>query len=157
MRPAALVRNIILIVLGSVLMFYLQPLLYENRIFLTGDQVVEVWLDEVYNSSALLVYAVSIASTALWYFWGARSDVIAGKEFSRCRVLWGCIGFAPILSIIAVLVFFNTGDNQAAQVSLTGLLILDILVLFWLPTATSSPDAVKYVPFGSFFLRRFVD
>jgi len=157
MRAAAFIRNIVLLALGSVLVLYLQPLLYQNRILVAEGQVVETWLDNVYNLSALLVFAVSVAATLLWHFLGSRSNVLAGKEFGRYRVLWGLIGFAPVLSIIAVLVFINTGANQAAQVSLTGLLILDVLVLFWLPTATSSPDSVKYVPFGSFFLRRLVD
>jgi hypothetical protein len=53
---------------------------------------------------------------------------------------------------IGVAVFYINRSSEA-QLSLIFFFLLDAIWLYWLPTATSSPEAVKYIPPFAFFLR----
>jgi hypothetical protein len=68
-------------------------------------------------------------------------------------VAWWIFLLFPVLSICVAISFF-TGSNDTL-VFLTIFFVLDILLLFWLPTATSTPGGLKFLPPGSIHLRRF--
>jgi len=155
MKASELIRIAAFAVLGAFLVFFLQPWLYQNQILFMSDQTVDTWLTDAYMPGARLVFGVAFAATLAWYFLSAGAKILIGEDTSRWQVLWWMILLAPVLAICAALAFFN--NSQDALLTLTSLYIVDVVLLFWLPTATSSPLATKFLPPGSFFLRRLFE
>lgn len=155
MRALELIRIITIVVLGAALIFFLQPWLYYSQNIVIGDVDLKVWLADQYMPGAYLVGGVAIAATFLWYFLSAGAKILSSKDTSQWRLLWWIILLAPVLSIGGALAFFNR--SRDALLTLTLLYVLDVLVLFWLPTATSSPMATKFLPPGSFLMRRLLE
>lgn len=142
-----LIRILVFIVVGFFLMFLIQPWLFENQILFIGDQNVQNWLSTQYQRAAYLVAVFSVLSTILWYVLSSRAKILSVQDNSQWRLLWWLIFLMPILSIGAALAFFNT--SRDAQLWLAMLFSANVLILFWLPTATSSPAATKHLPPGS--------
>ena len=60
-----------------------------------------------------------------------------------------------MIAIAASVIILNESDD--ALLSLTGFLVFDgLILLYWLPTATSSPKSFKYTPPGALLLRRLI-
>jgi hypothetical protein len=155
MRPLELIRIITIVVLGAALVFVLQPWLYQSQTLFLSDQDVETWLTDQYMPGAYLVGGVAIAATFLWYFLSSGAKILSSKDTSQWRLLWWVILLIPVLSIGGAIAFFN--KSRDALLTLTILYVLDVLVLFWLPTATSSPLPTKFLPPGSFLMRRLLE
>lgn len=156
MKAGEIIRIIVFSVLGLALMFWGQPWLYQNRIIpITDVPRIEAWVSNEYLPGATLVFVVSFIATVLWYVMAAKAKVNTASDSFRWQVVWWIVLLLPILSIFGAIGFFNR--SQDALVSLTSFLILDaIFLLYWLPTATSSPGSLMYTPPGAFFMRRLV-
>ncbi len=152
MKVSEIVRIIGFSVLAAFVMFFVQPWIYENKIIRISDVELEPWISQNYTVGSGLVFAGSVIATILWYFMAANAKVQGAGDVDRWRVLWWLCFLLPILSIIVALAFFN--QSSQALVSLTGFYIIDITLAFWLPTATSSPGLLMYLPPGAFLLRR---
>jgi len=155
MRASELIRIAAFAVLGAFLVFFLQPWLYQNQILFISDQTVDTWLTDAYMPGAMLVFGIAFVGTLAWYFLSAGAKIVTGEDNSRWQVLWWIILLAPVLSVCAALAFFNS--SQDALLSLTAFYVFDVVLLFWLPTATSSPLTTKFLPPGAFFLRRLFE
>jgi hypothetical protein len=156
-KPIELIRIVTFIVLGAILVFIAQPLLYQNRIlnFVIKDQPLDAWISNDYTPGATLVFCVASITAIVWYFWSARAKIGKAEEVQGWRLAWWLLGLLPVISIGVAIGMFNTSPDGSA--TLPFLYVLDVLVLYWLPTATSSPAPVKYVPPVSYFLRRLFE
>ena len=153
MKPAEIIRIIILTLLGAALMFIIQPWIYQTYLIVPDT---EFWVRTYYYPAALGVFVVPVLSTVIWCVMTAITRDSRGHEVSRWALVWWGIGLLPVLSI-------GWGVHQAvselAEVGgqvillLTSFFVLDVLVLFWLTTTTSTPYPLMYIPPGSFFLR----
>jgi len=155
MNVFEMLRIIAITLLGAIVMFFLQPWLYQSQILFLGDVTPENWIADEYMPGAYLVAAVSILGTLLWYFLSARAKILTSQDTSRWRLFWWLICLLPLLSIGGALSFFNT--SRDALLTLAVLYVIDVLLLFWLTTATSSPAPTKFLPPGAFVLRRLVE
>lgn len=156
MRAFEVIRIIALTVLGVALMLFVQPWLYQSQILFLSDVTdTETWIADEYLQGAYLVGGVSVVATFIWYFLSARAKILTSKDTSTWRLLWWLILLLPVLSIGGALAFYNS--SRDALLTLTVLYILDVLLLFWLPTATSSPLSTKFLPPGSFLMRRLFE
>lgn len=149
-----LTRILAFTIFGFIFIFLVQPWLFQKQILLIADQDVSTWLVTQYQRAAYLVAGISMLSTLFWCLMSSRAQILTVKENSQWRLLWWLIFLAPVLSIGAALVFFNT--SRDAQPWLALLFFADVLILFWLPTATSSPAPTKHLPPGS-QLRKFFE
>ncbi|MBO3463175.1 hypothetical protein G7B40_029165 [Aetokthonos hydrillicola Thurmond2011] len=154
MKAGEITRIAVFSVLGAGIMFFVQPWVYENRIIRISDVSPDVWLEESYTSGAITVFAVSVISTLIWYLTAAKARVKGSADVERWRLFWWIFLLLPIASICIAIGFFN--QSQDALLSLTALYIFDIILVFWLPTATSSPGLLMYLPPGAFILRRLL-
>ncbi|NES19562.1 MAG: hypothetical protein F6K41_11695 [Symploca sp. SIO3E6] len=158
MKADEILRIIAFTILGAALMFIVQPWIYQNRIFYPifsiEDVGVDTWISNDYNPGATMVFTVSVFSTVLWCVIANTAGSRKAADIFRWRVVWCVLLLLPILSICGALIFFNS--SQDALPSLAGCFVVDIICLFWLPTATSSPKDLKYIPPGSFLLRRLI-
>ena len=154
-------RNVTFITLGIIAMFIAQPWIYRSDIVpIAGD--TDDWISKVYFPRAFIVFIFSVLATMTWHIMGNTSKVLSARQVNRYKIIWRLLFLAPILGIMCALVFIRPtmdiyGNIPDDQVYITVLFAIDILLLFWLPTATGSPKSVKFVPFGSFFFRRLID
>ena len=157
MKAGEITRIIIVVVLGFGLMFWVQPLIYTGRYIRVSDYAggVDAWVAENYFIGAGIVFAFSLCSILLWFFFTAKAQARGAVDVLRWQVMWWLLGLLPILGIAIALIFFNQSDH--ALLSLAGFFIFDGLIwLFWLPTATSSPGQFQYIPPGAFFLHSLI-
>ena len=155
MKASEIIRIIIFSLTGLIVMFLAQPFLFRSRItiFRISDIDVGTWINNYYNPGGIVVFVVSVLSTIIWYLMTANAKAHQAKEVAQWVVVWWIFLLFPVLSICVAIGFF-TGSNDTL-VFLTIFFVLDILLLFWLPTATSTPGGLKFVPPGSIHLRRF--
>jgi hypothetical protein len=156
-RPMELIRTITFLGLGAILMFLVQPMLYQNQLlfFYISDQPVDTWISNEYTPGATLVFCVASGMALFWYFWSARAKVAMAEQIQGWRLTWWLLGVVPVVSIGAAIGLWNTSPDGLA--SLTFCFVVDVLILYWLSTATSSPTPVKYVPPLSAILRPLIE
>lgn len=133
-------------------MFYLQPLVYRNGIInLPVDK--DIWLLDYYRG-AWVVFGFSVISTIAWYVLAAKAKTRGGNDVSKWSVVWWLFLLLPVLStFIAVLLF----EEKYALISLSGFYLVDgVFLLYWLPTATSSPGLLRNIPPGSQLIRSLI-
>jgi hypothetical protein len=151
MKPWEIIRIIIFSIIGAAVMFLGQRLIYENQIIPTQKTPVGTWLGTDYTTASLIMFGVCIAATVIWCILAAISRFNDGGSTGRWMLMWWLLGLLPMITIVFTVFFINRSDE--ARMSLMGFFVLDTLLLYWLPTATSSPEAVKYIPPGAFLLR----
>jgi hypothetical protein len=139
---------------GAIVVFLLQPWLYQSGILAITDVDVETWIAEKYMVGAAIVFGTALVATTLWYLSALRAKVTAFNETSSMRIIWAVLLLIPILGICVALFFYN-GSNEAL-LSLTAFYVVDVLVLYWLATAISSPGLLKFIPPGSFTVRHLM-
>jgi hypothetical protein len=155
MKATEITRIIIIFLLGAVAMFLIQPWFYNNKLIRISDIPVNTWISEYYTTGAGIVFVASLLTTIFWTFMAAKARAKSANDISKWRLMWWLLLLLPIISIIIAIAFFKGSDD--ALLSFTGFLILDgIFLLYWLPTVTSSPGDLKYIPPGAFFIRRLI-
>lgn len=157
MKAGEIIRIIIFVVIGLILMFWLQPLIYTGRYIRISDypRGINIWITDNYSVGAGVVFGFSLAATLLWTFFTAKAQIKGAVDVAKWQVMWWLLGLLPIIGIAIALIFINESDD--ALLSLAGFFIFNGLIwLFWLPTATSSPGLFKHIPPGSFMLRRLI-
>lgn len=151
MKPWEIIRIIIFNVIGAALMFLGQRLIYENQIIPIQKVPLDTWLGADYTTAALIMFGVCLVSTMIWCLIAAVSKFTDGRNAGSWMLFWWLLGLLPIASIGFTVFYINRSDE--AQFSLMGFFLLDAIWLYWFSTATSSPEAVKYIPPGAFFIR----
>ncbi len=151
MKPWEIIRIIIFNVIGAALMFLGQRLIYENQIIPIQKVPLDTWLGADYTTAALIMFGVCLLSTMIWCLIAAVSKFTDSRNAGSWMLFWWLLGLLPIASIGFTVFYINRSDE--AQFSLMGFFLLDAIWLYWFSTATSSPEAVKYIPPGAFFIR----
>lgn len=157
-RLGEIIRIVVISLIGAVLMFLVQPWLYRSGIVPVDVPDIDEWIAGIYTPGATIVFTGSVISAGVWYVIASRAKIRGGSDVPQMAGLWWLLGLLPVLSICIALYFFRGTDDapgtEAALLSLTGFYIFDVLLIFWLSTAISSPGSLKYgaVP-GSYFIR----
>jgi hypothetical protein len=151
MKPWEIIRIIIFSIIGAAIMFLGQRLIYENQIIPIQKVPVNTWLGADYTTAALIMFGVCMFSTIFWCVLAATSKSTDSNSIGRWTLIWWLLGLLPMASIGFTVFYINRSDE--AQMSLMGFFLFDAIWLYWLSTATSSPEAVKYISPGAFFIR----
>jgi hypothetical protein len=154
-----IIRMVVAVVLISILMFLVQPNLYSGGLISISEDV-GTWVPEKYITSAVIVFLGTLLPLGLWALLTGKARATP-KDMGGWALLWWLLLLIPILSICLGLYLACgqgiEGSSQDALLSLTGLFVLDVLLLFWLPTAMNTPGNLRYgaVPF-SFLVRKLI-
>jgi hypothetical protein len=151
MKPWEIIRIIIFSIIAAAVMFLGQRLIYENQIIPIQKVPLNTWLAADYTTAALIMFGVCMFSTIFWCLLAATSKFNDGSGTGRWMLIWWLLGLLPIASIGFTVFYINRSDE--AQMSLMGFFLFDAIWLYWLSTVTSSPEVVKYIPPGAFFIR----
>jgi hypothetical protein len=148
MKPWEIIRIIIFSITGAAMMFLGQRLIYENQIIPIQKVPLDTWLGTDYTTASLIMFVVCTVVTVIWCVLAA---MINGASRGRWMLIWWLLGLLPMFSIGFTVFFINRSDE--AQFSLMGFFLFDAIWLYWLSTVTSSPETVKYIVPGAFFIR----
>lgn len=160
MKPGEIIRVIAIIVVGAILMFLIQPFIFRTGAIWSPSvkdpgAALASWASGAYMVAAGVVFGLSIACTILWCVMTAKSAARRPDELRAWSLWWWLLGIVPILSIGLAIGFFNPIEELRLLLAL--FFVLDILILFWLPTASSTPGLLIYTPPLSHQLRDIID
>jgi hypothetical protein len=148
------IRILSVAIVGAVLMFLVQPWLYQSGIVPITQVEVDTWLSEKYTVGAAIVFSTALVATILWYVSALRAKVTAFNEASPLRLVWGLLLLLPIIGICVALFFYN--NSSEALLPLTFMYVVDVVWVYWFTTAISSPGLLKFIPPGSFTVRHLI-
>ena len=146
-----LIRAIVVTIIGGSLIFFGQPWLYQNTFFSPRDvSDVDVWVRDSYRLNANIVFGVSMFSQVGWHFL-ARRFRGDEREAPKLKTPWWLFLFFAVITSFVTVSFL--GGSGSALPSLAFFFFIDVLIIYWLATAISSPKALKFIPPGSLFIR----
>jgi hypothetical protein len=148
------IRILSVSIVGAILMFLVQPWLYQSGAIAITQVEVETWISEKYTVGAAIVFGTALAATIFWYVSALRAKVTTFNESSPLRLVWGLLLLVPIIGICVALYFYN--DSNEALLPLTLMYVIDIVWVYWFATAISSPGLLKFIPPGSFTVRHLI-
>ncbi len=155
MRVSEITRIVVLTVTVALMMFVLQPLPYIRGLISLSDVTEpESWVSEYYMKGAAIVFFASTIATVIWLVFAATSKGHKGHEVNRSLPIWWIIGLIPLIGIGFAIGPYK-GSNDAL-LSLTFFYIIDVLILYWLTTATSTPGSLMYIPPFSYIMRDLI-
>ncbi|BAZ43692.1 hypothetical protein NIES4102_06930 [Chondrocystis sp. NIES-4102] len=152
MKSGEITRLIICLIIGVLIIYLIQPKIYDLRIVrLTDIENIQEWIGSSYMKQASIVFAISLISLIFWCISGLRAKA-NGHELKTWQGIWYALLFFNVLSIF-IAVFLNKVSDDAILSSIF-FLLFDVLWIFWLGTALSSPNLFMYLPPGSGTIRR---
>ncbi len=127
---------------GGLLMLF-QRMLFATgagRLIHTTPLTRQEYAEKYFTPAAFLVFLVSATCAIAWYNKALKWNVhYAPKDKAAARGAWGLFLLFPLLSIAVALFFWGIASPKAFP-WMAGFLIIDMLVIFWLTTALSTPD-----------------
>lgn len=152
MLPGEIARIVIITVVGGLLMFIAQPQIYNAQIIVVDLPLgmnTAKWLETSYIPAVSIVFGTALFATILWVALTLSAKVQTSEEILSWQLTWWLIGLIPLVGIVIALGLYSKG----ALYSLTALFVFDALLLYWLPTATSTSGLFKAIPPGGAFFR----
>lgn len=150
-----IIRLFVFPILGALLMFVLQPTLYQSQIVRLTDVKVDRWLPNGYYPQASLVFGCAIFAALAWCVWNTMSPPGNNADRKGRSVAWWALSLVPIVSVVGATIWSRKavlGDafgSDVATPSLVALFSFDILFLYWLTTATTTPGNARDLPPGA--------
>lgn len=149
MKTGEIIRVIVLTLVGAILMFAVQPFIYRQGLIWEPDvqnpkAALEGFTNGDYIAAATFVFVASVFSTILWCVVTTKSKAHRPDEIKQWSLWWWILGLVPVLSIGVAIGLLN--QIEEVRLSLAIFFVLDILLLFWLTTATSTPGLLMYTP-----------
>ncbi|MGF1542375.1 MAG: hypothetical protein ACFCU5_18350 [Pleurocapsa sp.] len=152
MKSGEITRLIICLIIGALIIFIGQPWLYESRIIrITDVPDIKNWIGNYYMIQAAIVFGIAVISVIFWSIAGIKAKA-TGSELKAWRTVWYVLLFINVLSIFLAIYFKKVSDDALLPSAL--LLLFDVIWIFWLGTALSSPNLFMYLPPGSGKIRR---
>lgn len=149
MKTSEIIRVIVLSLVGAILMFGVQPFVYKQGLIWEPNvqnprAALDSWATGAYIGAAAFVFGVSVACTILWCVMTTKSKAHRPDEIRQWSLWWWILGLVPLLSIGVAIGVFN--PIAELRLSLVIFFVLDIMLLFWLTTATSTPGLLIETP-----------
>lgn len=152
MKSGEITRLIICLIIGALIIFLGQPKIYDLRIVrITDIPDLKEWIGSYYMNQAAIVFAISLISVIFWSVSAMRSKA-NGSELKTWQGIWYALLFVNVLSIFVAIYLNKVSDD--ALLSSIFFLLFDVIWIFWLGTALSSPNLFMYLPPGSGTIRR---
>jgi hypothetical protein len=156
MRPTVteVIRLFVIPILGMMLMFVVQPLLFSGQWLRLTDVKVQSWLNNHYMPMAGMVFASSLLAVVVWIGWNMKSPFRTPEAGAQRVGSWWLISIIPIIGATIAIVLSRQSilapkSSGDAILPLIILFTIDIIVIYWLTTATSTPSPAHRLPPGS--------
>ncbi|MEM9272879.1 MAG: hypothetical protein AAGA80_07940 [Cyanobacteria bacterium P01_F01_bin.143] len=142
---------------GFFLLFMLAPWLFTTTSLAPIDVDTEEWIPGNYITGACIVFLCSLIMQILWlvkskYYKDGLDQI---KDTEIYWYLGLMISFISVLIALFITVFSQEG-SQRAFLPLIVIFSLAVAAIYWLPTASSTPGALKYIAPYSIDIRKFL-
>ena len=154
------VRLFVIPILGMMLLFVVQPLLFSGQWLRLGDvPKIPTWLNSHYVPMASIVLASSLLAVVVWIGWSIKSPPKDTAASVQRAGSWWFISAIPIIGTVLAIVLSRQGilapkSSGDAILPLIILFSIDIIVIYWLTTATSTPGIARRLPPGANLFKR---
>ena len=145
MKAGEIIRIIIFMLIGLVVMIWLQPYLYDQKVFGVIKTIpYSEWIQQ-YTLAAGIIFGFSMSFTFIWYILLLKNQ---NGSANTWKLVW-YIGLFLLAIIVSVTVYFNNQDENGELISETLIsmvllfLVDSLFLLYWLPTVTSTPGLLK--------------
>jgi hypothetical protein len=145
MKAGEIIRIIIFMLIGLFVMIWLQPYLYDQKVFGVIKTIpYSEWIKQ-YTLAAGIIFGFSMSFTIIWYILLLKNQ---NGSASTWKLVW-YIGLFLLAIIVSVTVYFNNQDENGELISETLMsmvllfLVDSLFLLYWLPTVTSTPGLLK--------------
>jgi hypothetical protein len=168
MKPLEIVFLLIAIFIATLIIFLLQPMLLDpgSEIFggrFVGDtESINKLRSGLMYPSLMLNFMLGIAATLLWIARGATFQSVNSREaLSKERTWWiMCISCGLVNLIVVIALSFSNQlsderDFNQFMFLLCIFSIINVILMYWLPTAIATPRTMRYIPPGSQVLRSY--
>lgn len=144
--------------LGIVIAGWLQPFLLQQVPFSMTNKVRDEWMDSVFSPVNTGILILGIIFSLLWYIIALNVQFMNAKSVDKSGFWWWFLFYLyGLIGAIACLLvaYLNNwlGEVEGAVASLICLCV-DVVFLYWLPTAMATPKSLRYVPPFSAELRK---
>lgn len=149
-------------VIASLLVLLLQPNLFGSVIpFSMTNNDLQDWLGAVFWPTTWIVYGSGIFFLLIWMAKAAKGQFIHAKgTLSNQGFWWLLLIFYGLFNLIVFFaISFFTGwlvEDKSLEplFIMPPFILIDIALLYWLPTALATPRSLRYVPPLSMTLRK---
>jgi hypothetical protein len=162
MKPVEIVFLLITIAIATLVIFLLQPAILSKDwgLLSARSSSLEDWRQRLMWPSLAVNYVLGILATLFWIAKGASFQSVKSRNTLSMVSLWWIICILYVLVSLAVAIglsFFHELINERNflefLIYLSVFAVVDVLLMFWLPTAIATPGTMRYVPPGSQLLR----
>jgi hypothetical protein len=156
---AEVIRLFVIPILGMMLMLVVQPLLFSGQWLRLSDVKIQTWLNSHYMPMASIVLASSLLAVVVWVAWNIKSPPKDTEASVQRASSWWFISIIPIIGTTLAIVLSRQGilapkSSGDAILPLIILFSIDIIVIYWLTTATSTPGIARRLPPGANLFKR---
>jgi hypothetical protein len=163
MKISEMIALAVTVAIAIVVIFGLQPWLLGGQgvpLSLSSSRL-DRWGEEVLMPSLYVVFGLGAFLLFLWMAKASTSQFTRAQDVLKTGGMWWLsailLGIISLLTMIVLTLFrgwFEDGRNLEPFFWLIGFLILDVLFIYWLPTAIATPKSMRYVPPGAMLLRK---
>jgi hypothetical protein len=153
------IRLFVFPILGAVLMFVLQPVLFALQIFRLDDVKVNTWVNAHYIPATGIVFACCLLAVLLWVGLNIKFPQASMAAQGKRKAVWWFLLLIPIVG--AIFAILLSAASIIAPKGTTGAVLyyvllyaIDIAVVYWLTTASSTPGTGRSLPPGAGLLNR---
>jgi hypothetical protein len=146
LTPLETIRLFAIPILGTMLMFVAQPLLFSGQWLRLSDVKVQTWINNHYMPMAAIVLNIKLPH---------KTPEAGARRASK----WWLISIVPVLGTVLAIFLSRQGilapkSSGDAILPLIVLFTIDIITIYWLTTATSTPGGARRLPPGSNLFNR---
>jgi hypothetical protein len=149
---------LVIMIMGVVIAVGLQPWLLQQLPFSMTNKELDEWMDSVFSPVNYGILILGILTSLFWYIRAYKVQFMKAKPAINNRIFWWillCL-YWLIGAIAYLLMAYSNewlGEGEGAVASLICLCV-DVVFLYWLPTAMATPKSLRYVPPFSVELRK---
>ena len=163
MKLSEMVALAVTVAIAVIVIFGIQPWLFSGQglpLSLSTSQL-DKWAEEILMPSLYVVFGLGAFLLFLWMAKALTTGFTRTADVLKTGGIWWLyavlLGLISLLTMIALTFFrgwFEDSRNLEPFYWLVAFILVDVLFIYWLPTAIATPKSMRYVPPGSMLVRK---
>ena len=163
MKLSEMVALAVAVAIAVIVIFGIQPWLFSGQglpLSLSTSQL-DKWAEEILMPSLYVVFGLGAFLLFLWMVKALTTGFTRTADVLKTGGIWWLyavlLGLISLLTMIALTFFrgwFEDSRNLEPFYWLVAFILVDVLFIYWLPTAIATPKSMRYVPPGSMLVRK---
>lgn len=150
--------------IATVFVLILQPHLFNEPIlpFSISNKELEEWTESIFGITNFILFILGFVVLLIWILIATSSKFTKATDALSKGFFWWLfligywlLGIVIIMSISFFSGWMDGGKDMEPSYWLSFFVLIDGVVLFWLPSAIGTPGSMRYVPPFAMTLRKF--